>query len=127
MDAFIRQGRLLISGVIVVCLSVSVATILFSILASGPHQVLQQLTRFGLTALLCVLLYQGRGWARWVLGILLGLGSILGLLSGLALLSQSFAAILLVGMGLLYLGCVIVLFFSARVQAFLAYQHDQRI
>jgi hypothetical protein len=127
MDAPIRKGRLLIIGVVAICLCVSITSILFSILATGPRQVPQQLIRFGLTVLLCVLLYQGRAWVRWVLGILLALAAILGLLSGVALRSQSLAALILVGMGLLYTACVIVLFFSSSVRAFLAYQHDQRI
>lgn len=120
------QGRQLVIGVIAACLFISIVTIGFSNFAAGPQQLPQQAIRLLLTILLCALLYQGRNWVRWVLGILFLLGGLGSLVGGLALLPIPWVAATLFVMAIVYLICGSILLFSSNVRVFLAHQRTHR-
>jgi hypothetical protein len=126
MDRTIHKGRNTIIAVIAACLLISLASILLTNMVQGSDRIGGQSIRFLLTILLCVLLYQGKAWVRWVLGILFLLSGLGGLISGAALLAISPLAVILIIIGIIYLACVVALFFVSDVQAFLAHQRTRR-
>ena len=112
------SGRPLVVAVIVASLSVSALVILSYNIRLGPQALPQQIVRFLLTCGLCVFLYQGANWARWVVGVLSGLGGLLSMIAGFAALMTNMAGLLLIAMGLLYVACMIVLLFVPTVRKY---------
>ena len=112
------SGRPLVVGVIATTLSMSVIVILLYNIQLGPQALPQQMVRFLLTVGLCIFLYQGANWARWVAGVLFSLGGLGGLLGGLAAISTGLAGLLLAIMGLVYAVCAIILFFAPTVRKY---------
>ena len=112
------MGRWLVLAVIVASLSLSVLVIVAFNIGRGPERLPQQTVRFVLTVGLCIFLYRGSNWARWVAGILFALGGLGSLIEGVAALSTSMASLLLFGMGLVYLGSAVILFFVPAVRAY---------
>lgn len=112
-------GRSLVLAVIVASLSLSVLVIVAFNIGRGPERLPQQIVRFFLTVGLCVILYRGANWARWVAGILFALGGLGSLIGGVASLSTSImAGLLLVVMGLVYLASAVILLFVPAVRAY---------
>lgn len=111
-------------AVIAISIVLSMLAIAFYILTVGGDKIPQQVFRRGLTMLLCFFLYQGQGWARWVMTGLFALGSVYGLVTAFTLfaLGIAFGAIVMLVMSILYLGCGLTLLLSSSVAAFLAYQ-----
>ena len=118
MDPQIYRGRRLVLLVIIVCIGISLGTIVFTNLMLGPQNLGMQSVRFALTVFLCVMLYQGRNWARWVFGSLLLIGGTGFLLSGLPFLTQSLFGLFIIVLAFSYLGCAGILFFAPSVRAY---------
>jgi hypothetical protein len=118
MEAKPETGRRLVLAVIVASLTLSVLVIVAFNLGRGPERLPQQIVRLLLTIGLCVFLYRGANWARWVAGLLFALGGLGSLLGGLAALSTGMAGLLLIVMGLVYVGSAVVLFFAPTVRAY---------
>ena len=125
MNPQIRQGRRILLVVIATCLLLSVSSILSYNLVLGPGKMVPQVVRFLLTVLLCVFLYRGKDWARWLFGLLYSYNCIYALSMGIPLLSQSLWGLMILFPGILYLLMVVVLFFSPSVRAFLTAQHER--
>jgi hypothetical protein len=123
MSTSTHPGRPYVIGVIVASLLLSLASILLTNLASGPQQLGQQAIRLLLEIGLYFYLYQGRNWARWVAGSFLGLAGLLGVIGGVALLSQSPFALLLILQAAIFFSCMAVLFFMPSVRAYFTQPH----
>jgi hypothetical protein len=124
MNTQIRTGRIIVLSILIGCLVLSLSTIVLTNLISGAEQLIAQTIRFVLTLLLCIVVYQGKVWARWVLSILLLIGGVFALSSGVGLLAVSPIALVLVVMGLVYLAGFASLLFLPHTRAFFAYQRN---
>ncbi len=113
-----RPGRGLVVAVIVATLTMALLADIVSLLMRGPAQLPQQLVRFALTVVLCVFLYRGAAWARWVSGVLFALGSVVSLVGGIAYLSTNTASLLLLLLGAVYAACAVVLLFIPTVREY---------
>jgi hypothetical protein len=111
-------GRRLILAVIAATLTLDVLAIVTSSAILGPQRLPQQIVRFLLSIGLCVYLYRGANWARWVAGILYALAGLGSLVAGLAALTASMAGLLLLVMGLVYVASAVVLLFVPTVRAY---------
>lgn len=123
MTTSTHPGRPYVIGVIVTSLLVSLGTMLLTTLATGPQNLGQQAIRLLLEIGLYFYLYQGRNWARWVAGSFLGLAGLLGVIAGMALLSQSPFALLLILQAAIFFSCMAVLFFIPSVRAYFTQPH----
>jgi len=124
MDAQIELGRRLVLGVIVAILSISVVVILSFVLALGTSRLLPQIIRLMITIVICMYLYKGAPWARWVLSALISVGGIMGILSGLgglALAGANSAHFYMLLMGSTYIASVAVLWLAPPVRAYFRY------
>lgn len=111
-------GRWLVLAIIVASLSLSLLAIAAFNISGGPERLPRQIVRFFLTVGLCVFLYRGANWARWVAGILFALGGLGSLIGGVAVLTTSMAGLLLFVMGLVYLASALILLFVPAVRAY---------
>ena len=118
MESKIATGRRIVLAVIVAILTLSVLSIFAYNVRLGPGHILQQIFRFLFTIGLCVFLYRGANWARWVVGILLSMAGVLAVLGGIALLLKARAGFLLIVMGMVYLASAVALFFIPAVRAY---------
>lgn len=76
-----ETGRRLVLAVIGSTLAVSALVFVAFNASQGPQRLPQQIGRFVLTVGLCVFLYRGANWARWVAGLRFasaGLASVVG-------------------------------------------------
>lgn len=62
-------------------LSISFGIVWFSVYSWFPNPEFKDLIRTLIGVLLCIFLYLGFNWSRWVLGVLSALGLVAGLLS----------------------------------------------
>jgi hypothetical protein len=115
-----HPGRVWVLGICGVCLVISLVGTFVTNVASGVPLQITDIIRFVLTILLFVALYQGRNWARWVTAVLLGLGGFISVGGGLVLLQATSIAVLLILIGVVYLGCVCILFMVPSVRHFFA-------
>ena len=111
-------GRRLVLAVIVATLTMSVLVIVTFNAVQDPQRLPQQIVRFFLTVGLCVFLYRGANWARWVAGILFAMAGLGSLLGGVAALTTSMAGLGLLVMGLVYVASTVVLLLVPTVRAF---------
>jgi hypothetical protein len=88
MQPITRPRRALIIAVIAIFLGNSLLSIVLTNIA-GIGNLLTQGVRFALTVGLCVMLYQGRNWARLLAAGLAGLTTIMSVFSGLGLLATT--------------------------------------
>lgn len=120
-------GRGLVIGVIATSLIVSLTTTLISARMVEDNDLGTDMVRFVLTLLLCLALYQGRGWARWFSVFSFLIGGVGALIAGVLFLrAVPFAAPLLLFMGIAYTGCAIVLWWVPSVAAYFAEQRERR-
>lgn len=119
MQPITRPRRALIIAVIAIFLGNSLLSIVLTNIA-GIGNLLTQGVRFVLTVGLCVMLYQGRNWARLLAAGLGGLTTIMSVFSGLGLLATTgnVAGIILLLFGILYLACFIILIFVPGGRAY---------
>ena len=78
--------------------------------------------RFLITLFLCISLYFGKNWARWLFVVLLSAGGVVATATGVTLLTTNPVSFSLFLMGLVYLGCALTLSLSPSVKMFLSYQ-----
>ena len=114
----LRTGRMLVIAVIAISLlnEVVVSLLDFDSFSFG---------RFLATVLLLYLLYEGYGWARWLIGALLGLAGLGEIALGFATITRSPRVWLVIGIALLDLACMVILFFSKTAIAFLEHKKTQ--
>jgi hypothetical protein len=126
----VRTGRSIVIALVGFWLLETIIIISLTTLGNGPAHLPVYLGRFVIQASLCVALYRGRSWARGVMGILSVLSALAAFVGGVMVLSSPMefsspiaAAIGLV-LGLLFLLCAAILFFSSSVKEFVDYQGD---
>ncbi|MBD2092544.1 hypothetical protein H6F67_22095 [Microcoleus sp. FACHB-1515] len=130
MNSAVQKGKTLVTTIIGVVIAVSVVNGLITnalIPAQPASEIVKDGIRFVLTIALCYFLYQGQGWAKWVLGILLALGGFLSIPAALLVLNASFlGAIWLLVMGAVYLATSWILLRSPEIKAFQSAQRAAR-
>ncbi|GAA5501332.1 hypothetical protein Dxin01_01064 [Deinococcus xinjiangensis] len=117
----IKLGWMIVSGILGFVLLLSLLSVLMPLLIGLPPTI-SSFVRFGLTLGLCWMVYQGRGWARFVLVALLlltALTSFLGAGVG-GLLST-----ILITLGVLYLLGGLGLFAIPAVNRYFEYAAQQ--
>ena len=117
----IKLGWMIVSGILGFVLLLSLLSVLMPLLIGLPPTI-SSFVRFGLTLGLCWMVYQGRGWARFVLVALLlltALTSFLGAGVG-GLLST-----ILITLGVLYLLGGVGLFAIPAVNRYFEYAAQQ--
>ena len=92
----------------------SIGVILFSIFSWFPDPEVKDYVRTSLNVILCSFILKGHNWARWVMGVLLGLGGVTSLIVlaklNVELSDQGYASIfIIVSMACLYISFAIVL------------------
>ena len=117
MDSDAERGRRLVVLVIVACLTLSVLVIFAYNIIVGSDTLPQQIVRLILTAGLCIFLYRGANWARWVASVLFALGGLFSLFAWLIIPSIRLTGLLQLVMGLVYGAIAIVLLFVPTVRA----------
>lgn len=118
-------GKKLVIGIIIVLLLNDILTTLSTTslyalngyLGKASQSLLQGIIRLIFTGIVLFFLYNGRNWAKWLMVILLAMGTLLSLVS----LFSGFNLILL-AMGMIYLGIVLALLFSSSIEEFFAHQ-----
>jgi presenilin-like A22 family membrane protease len=118
MESQITTGRRIVLAVIVATLTLSVLSIFTYNVRLGQERITQQIIRYLLTIGLCVLLYKGANWARWVMGSLLGYTGVLAMFGGIAFSFNPRFSLLLIVMGMVYLAAAAALFFIPAVRAY---------
>lgn len=117
MELRTSTGRRLVLAIIVASLAISVLVIVAFTVARGTALLPQQIVRFLLTVGLCVFLYRGANWARWVAVILFALGGVMSLVGASAPSSTSMSGLLLLLMGLVYAASALILLLVPTVRA----------
>lgn len=102
--------------IISITLMISVISILFYVVNYGLDQIVEQLIRFSLTAVLGYFLYMDKNWAKWVLSSLMAIGGLLGLISTVQLFIAGIIGfgILYILMSVFYLGSAFYLIFYRK-------------
>ncbi len=118
METHNGVGRGMVLAVIAGTLTVSILVIVAFNIIQGPERLPQQIIRLLLTFGLCVFLYRGANWARWIAGILFAWGGVGSLLAGALMLSSNMYGIVLFAMGLVYVGSAIILLFLPAVRTY---------
>ncbi len=90
-------------------LSVIFGILWFSVYSWFPNPEVKDLIRTSMSALLCVFLFLGFGWSRWVLGVLSALGLLAGCLAVFRFISSASMSFPLVIMSLFYAYAAFVL------------------
>lgn len=117
-----QRGRILVLVVIAFVLGVSLFVIGASNLVTNTGNTPVQAVRFLITLFLCISLYYGRNWVRWLFVVLLSGSGVVAIGVGFTLFSTNPAAAYFLLMGAVYVGCALVLALSSSVKMFLRYQ-----
>lgn len=130
MNSSAQKGKSLVIAIIVTIVSVSLMNSFFTNLIN-PNQPFAEIVKDGirlaLTFLVCYFLYQGHGWAKWVLGVLAALGGFVAIPGALLVIRFSLlGAFWLLVMGAIYLAASWVLLRSPEVKAFQSSQRAAR-
>ena len=84
----------------------------------GQQRFTTQMIRFALNAILCIYLYLGANWARWVGSVLYVIGGISGLVAGASLLTTGIAVVPILLMGVIYIASACILLFVPAVKMY---------
>ena len=117
-----QRGRILVLLVIAFVLGVSILVIGTSNLVTKTGNTPAQAVRFLITLFLCISLYYGRDWVRWLFVVLLSVSGVFAIGIAASLFSSNLAAVSFLIMGIVYVGCALVLALSSSVRMFLRYQ-----
>ena len=126
MDTQRQEGRGLVITVISATIALSVVAIVVYLITMGPKNLAQQIVRLILTVVLCVFLYRGASWARWVTIILFLLGGILLIPSAIAALHIGAGAYMLFAMGAVYFASAAILLFAPAVRTYFSKGKDKQ-
>jgi hypothetical protein len=116
-------------GVVIRSAIVLLGMNLFVIILSGVvYQVgnsAQQLVRFFICAVFCILMVMGRSWARWLVVILYAGSGIGAILTGASAMAEGGVGIPLLALGMAYLTPVLQLAFSPSVKRFFTSRRER--
>jgi hypothetical protein len=113
----------MVLAIIVTCLSLDVLVTFTYALVAGQGQLVPQILRFSVLLVLCVYTYRRAQWARWVTGILLGLGGIIGIIIGLVQVDSTSLACVVLALGAIYLYAALILLFAPEVRIYFRDQY----
>lgn len=121
-------GKKIVVGIIIFILTFSVLTTAMNSslqytggnVAESNHTLFQGLFRLALEIILCYFLFRKHTWAKWIIVVLFGLGSIGSILIGISTLGQSLilSTVMLV-IGIVYLICVSLLLFNSFIKSYM--------
>lgn len=111
-----RSGRTVVLAVIVVTLTISLATTSAYVITIGTERLFPQVVRLLLEVGLCVLLYRRVSWARWLGGLLFSVASLVSLLA--AIEGTGFVRWIPLVLGLVFAACGLALLFSPAVRSY---------
>ena len=119
LDVVRSDGRRLVAIAIWALLCASILVIVASMFVrhSGPR--LSEVVRLALEVLLCVFLYRGAAWARWLTIVCFGLGALFAFRGGLGLLPQA-GGLLLLFLAVTFAACAMLLAFPRSVRSHFA-------
>jgi len=117
-----QRGRILVLVVISLVLGVSLFVIVISNFVANTGNIVVQGVRFAITAVLCINLYFGKNWVRWLFVVLLAAGGVVSSAAGVSLGTANPGALLIFLMGVIYLVCAVTLALSPSIKMFLQYQ-----
>jgi len=117
-----QRGRILVLGVIICLLGTSLLVMIVTGFVLQSANVIAQVVRFVISTLLCVTLYFGATWVRWLFVVLLLVSGVVSSAIGVSLVTSNAGALFLLVLGLVYLASGLVLALSSSVKTFLAYQ-----
>lgn len=128
MTTEVSQGKSLIITIIAIILGFSLLSMITSFLRSGIS--ITPIIRLVLNIALMFALFQGKHWARWIVGILAVIAGVITLLGGAAAIKIAaqietagiFAAVLIMLMGIAYLVSATLLFTSPAIKAYFEFR-----
>lgn len=122
MNSTAQRGKMLVLIIIAAVIGVSLinSVVTSTLLPNQPvSETVKDGIRLALTLLLCYFLYQGHGWAKWVTGVLIGLGGFLAIPGALLVIRYSLlGALWLLMMAAIYLTASWILLRSSEIKAF---------
>jgi len=116
------RGKAFLLTVVVAIVILALLTVTFHVIAIGPTKLPQQLVRLLFTLAMCHYLYRGRAWAKWFTIVVLLIGSVSGVVTGVPALGKSPLVLYLLFISSVYGLSAIALLFSSSISAFLQYQ-----
>jgi hypothetical protein len=121
----IQRGRLIVIVVIAAVLLISCFTFLAGIARSNLSPF--AMVRFALTIGLCVMLWRGHSWARWLSAVLFGLGGIAAILvlASSATDDNPMIGTTMLFFGVIYFAISATLILSSDVRAFAVFQRNE--
>ncbi|MDQ6771043.1 MAG: hypothetical protein M3Z54_13770 [Gemmatimonadota bacterium] len=115
------RGRSLVLGGLVVAVLGATGFVITALIAGAPVG-LSAYGRLTVVVLLAVLVFRGRSWARWLLGVLALFGSAAGLVGAGAAWPVMWLGLAYGALGVTYLGGYLVAVVPKDARAFLAAQ-----
>ncbi|MGI8982608.1 MAG: hypothetical protein ACR2FY_25530 [Pirellulaceae bacterium] len=121
----VQRGRLIVITVIAAVLFLSISILIVGALQSTTSPF--AIVRLALTIGLCVMLWRGHSWARWLAAVLFGLGGVAGILvlTSSATAKQPAVGTLMLFMAIIYFVISASLILSSDVRAFMAFQRKE--
>lgn len=120
------RGKKVLLRLIAVLLTVCVFAALIEVVSSEGNGMIERIIRVVLTAGLCKELYAGKKWARMVIIVLIGLGSLGAVLVGAGSMGTNMIlAMMMLGLGVIYGGVVWSLLKSKTIREYLAYKQNE--
>jgi|GEM_PF-2015682 hypothetical protein len=123
----VGRGRLIVIAVIAIVIFFSFVTFAAGIMRLNLSAF--GMARFILTIGLCVMMWRGHSWARWLAAVLFGLGGVAAMLvlTSPETVDQPAVGTVMLFMGIVYFVISASLIFSSDVRAFAAYQREAYI
>ena len=118
MERGASNGQGLVIAVVAALISTSALVAVVYYFERGSDRLPSQVVRFLLTVVLCVFLYRGANWARWVAGVLCGLSGVGSMFGGAMLLAGGKQGLPLLGLGVVYVTCFGALLLVPSVSAY---------
>jgi hypothetical protein len=109
----LAKGKWMLIGIIIFLLGVSLLSVIL-------NPTITAFVRFGFNVLLCVAMYRGHSWAKWLVGIFAILAGLFGLYVGFTIAEKSFQ-VSIVGfvVAAAYIGSAGLLFGSKSIWQFI--------
>ena len=129
MDEKAKRGRTIVFVFIAMFLlmSLTISLVKDLLIPPAPSTIGNQVFRFILSVVLCWFLYDGRGWAKWILVCLLALGSMFGLVGAFSLLGKTSFAWIVLTTSAIYAAWAFILALSPSVSAFMEFRNTLRV
>jgi len=124
VDTIIEQGRAL--AIIIILVSLIITLFSGTMSALKLEFSISFLTRLALSVILYTLFYQGYNFARLIMIVLFGIAGLFGIISGIKLLNESWLAVILIFIGVVYISVSVMLLKIKSIKVFQEYQREKR-